>query len=103
MPPPPPVIAPQAAPSAPAAPPPKPAARPRRPAEEPAQSAFFDNDAPPPPSRYSSNRMNEPLLNRWDQMRQELWNCGDYNPRCQERVRQRYCAGNWGRLPECRF
>jgi hypothetical protein len=75
---------------------PKPAPRPKRQQQEQTQSAFFDDDAPPA-GRYP------PAESRWTRMRDELWNCGDYNPRCQERVRQRYCAGNWGRVPECRF
>ena len=80
---------------------PKPKPQPRREAEPPTQSAFFDDEKPV--SRYSSNRMNEPRGSRWDQLRDELWRCGDYNPRCQEKVRERYCAGYWGRVPECRF
>ena len=74
--------------TAPVAPPAPP--KPRR--QDPDESAFFPDDG--------GRRPADPNVGRWDRLRAELYRCG-YDQYCQERVRQRYCNGYWGRIAEC--
>ena len=81
--------------TAPVAPTPPAPPKPKR--RDPDESAFFPDDggrrmAPPP--------VVDPNIGRWDKLRAELYRCG-YDQYCQERTRQRYCNGYWGRVPEC--
>ena len=40
---------------------------------------------------------------RWAQMRNELAACPKSSliPRCEQRIRERYCEGCWGTVPDC--
>jgi hypothetical protein len=42
----------------------------------------------------------DPNGGRWMRMHDDMYRCG-YDAYCQERVRQTYCAGYWGRVPDC--
>ena len=74
----------------------KPPAKPKR--RDPDESAFFPDNGPagrlPPPVA------TDPYGGRWEKMRNDLYRCG-YDAYCQERVKQRYCPGYWGRVAEC--
>jgi zinc-ribbon domain len=64
------------------------------------ESAFFAEGNPPMESMPPPGLMVDPNGGRWLRMRDEMYRCG-YESYCQERVRQRYCAGYWGRVPDC--
>jgi hypothetical protein len=34
-------------------------------------------------------------------MQEDLQACGTFNVFCREQVRWKYCAGQWGKVPEC--
>lgn len=43
----------------------------------------------------------EPQAARWTRMQEEMRACGTFNVFCREQVRWKYCAGHWGKVPEC--
>ena len=73
-------------------PPPKPKRR------DPDENAFFPDSGPT--GRLPPAVATDPYGGRWAKMRNDLYRCG-YDAYCQERVKQRYCPGYWGRVPEC--
>jgi hypothetical protein len=81
--------------TAPVAPTPPAPPKPKR--RDPDESAFFPDDGG---RRMSPPPVVDPNVGRWDKLRAELYRCG-YDQYCQERTRQRYCNGYWGRVPEC--
>ncbi len=72
--------------------------KPRR--KAPTESAFFPEGNPPMGDMPPPGVMVEPNGGRWMRMRDDMYRCG-YETYCQEKVRQRYCAGYWGRVPDC--
>jgi hypothetical protein len=66
----------------------------------PDESAFFAEGNPPMGGLPPPGVMVDPNGGRWMRMRDEMYRCG-YEAYCEERVRQRYCAGYWGRVPDC--
>jgi hypothetical protein len=72
--------------------------RPRR--NDPGESAFFPEGNPPMERMSPPGVMVDPNADRWMRMRDDMYRCG-YEAYCQEDVRQRYCRGYWGRVPDC--
>lgn len=62
--------------------------------EAPATAAAPAAQARPP-------RTAAPAGPDWARMRREIDECGRFNLICQEKVRWRYCANHWGKVPEC--
>jgi hypothetical protein len=87
--------------------PPRPAQRPPAAAPAPKASSALAKSAAPDPAPAAAPAAAPPTqvasADRWAQMRSELAACPKSSliPRCEQRIRERYCEGSWGAVPEC--